>query len=140
MLECGKHVGRSQGRISQALREGLKVADCWTVARVDDEAVIMEHAVRLGYTRECEICGATYLAKMRKQRTCSHECSKAMGRMQCAEWRDRNSETTPAPAPIEKRIKMSDLAQLNEAAREQRLSYGYYVAATEYPVKILRKW
>jgi hypothetical protein len=140
MHECGAHVHRNPSRISQAYRRGFKVADFWTVTRVTDEAVILSHAVRLGYERKCEICGETYLAKTTKQRTCGSKCAKVMARTQCAEWRDRNSGLVPAPAPVEKQIEMSEHARINAAARDARLSYGYYVAATEYPVKIVRKW
>lgn len=65
----------------------------------------------------CPICGKSFIKKAKNQKFCSIECRKL---------------ATPTKEPKKVKKQMSDLAEVNQMARKQGLTYGMYVGLTEH--------
>lgn len=90
--------------------------------------------------KSCEHCGSVFVTDKRAQRFCTVECRRLasgekMRKRARERYRERNGTDEPEPT---KQVKTA--AEIDKEARKNRRSYGYQVAATEYPVKIVRKW
>lgn len=72
----------------------------------------------------CEICGKEYMG-IKLSKTCSEECRKEQDRIKNAIWKAEHRTKS-------KRKKgMSELARINQEARENGMTYGKYVAFCE---------
>lgn len=83
------------------------------------------------YTRKCKQCGSTFLTKS----NCAPgiycpDCKEVRQKQQIREWSKRKAEKNRIVRETRNRRVMSkmSLAKLNELARKEHMSYGYFVA------------
>ena len=89
--------------------------------------------------RNCRECGERFLAERKDKIYCGQKCyRKAHTRMT----NERIKADTKKEKPIKKceKKKEDQLDKYKRLAMVHGMTYGQYVAKTEYPVKIERKW
>lgn len=89
-------------------------------------------------TRSCEHCGRIFDAVNNAQRFCSVECRELRSQGKRAEAKRRYKQKQRIASG--KRKQGMTAMEINAEAMKEGMSYGKRVAATEYQVKIVRKW
>lgn len=74
----------------------------------------------------CEICGKEYMG-IKLSKACSDECRKEQDRIRSAIWKAEHKTGQNR----RKKKEISELARINEEARENGMTYGKYVAFCE---------
>lgn len=83
----------------------------------------------------CVICGQTFKTTRPMKKTCSQECSceneKEVKRRANERKREEAKKKPPEKKSRKKKKEISDLARINQEAREHGMSYGKYVPIYE---------
>ena len=89
--------------------------------------------------RNCKLCGSIFEAVNNAQKFCSVECREdfSQGRRKESKMLYKQRQRLK----ITESTKQEKTAgEIDKEAKENGTSYGKHVAATEYQVKIVRKW